>query len=997
MKNFRSWYRKHDKNFAKHEMATFNFGGSRGHRGKDHTEVPSPYLQWMLSQMDSGDTNFNVTDKGKRLNNDQLKQLLNQEIQGRKGGKTAQPSQNQPRQQANPQQPQSGASWVLAKANDNFELTDHNQESHPVRKGQYVALKNNGDGTWAYATLHRGMIQYHNARMDQGELKNHFTSEKDQQGQPIRGKFASDLAKMTHVEEEKKDFKPTDEQQDIFDTFSRNMEQGIDNHMVINARAGTGKTTTLKGLAKKFSKGQRWLYLVFNSKNQKEASAEFPKQVEVKTANSFGGDVISANKGAIPSNQQRIVDVGGSGSDARLGIMQGYNTNYDSFIQSIGIGGYPPRGVHPKTKKYITRVQRTFNKIVSGIVGKAKSYGITPQDIRGEDDDLDVETIVQQHLFDTDMEKIKDAMKNDDPRDREQINDELSDFFNVDNFNSYDFEEKAIQAAEWLLKASSPGGSDEKFDQPSYTGKELKDMFKKGNKWVGLDPRRDYKTIRALDRIRDRDRIPAWKREVKALFDKSGVSPVQHSTKDYRDFDDDVWYLQQNADNIRWPRYDVVLVDEVQDFNRVQKVMLEKLIDAGAKVVAVGDPQQGIYRFRGGDHKAFGDVTEMLMNKSEQPEQVKKSLTRNWRSKPGIIDYSNQNTVVNDLQAGIPMDDDDPARITDNEYKVNKAISMLEKEFKSLGELRKDTAFISRNNAPLIKAATELMKKGMPFQVQGVNLAAETKNMVGDIADFGNLADDDSAFDFKESLDNYSKMKKGELADAERAGKRVGEERKELDDNISAITAIYDSFIEDNEDGGNLYQLKKFVSDRLGGGKEGITLTTAHKSKGLEFDRVYDIAPSLYGSSSKLKKARQLHESIVMQLSAKLRQFIDNGQLSKDDLEMEDDFLNAPLDSQLPSLVNKGKLSDEEFAELKKMIKKAKNFELRATGDASQEDHARYVANTRARHELHILDDSPEEDDDEEDQQKESLDYSDFMKKSPQEIFLDFSLRRAGN
>ena len=50
----------------------------------------------------------------------------------------------------------------------------------------------------------------------------------------------------------------------------------------INARAGTGKTTTLQMLAQKHRE-QRILYLVFNRKAKEEARNSFPPNVDTLT------------------------------------------------------------------------------------------------------------------------------------------------------------------------------------------------------------------------------------------------------------------------------------------------------------------------------------------------------------------------------------------------------------------------------------------------------------------------------------------------------------------------------------------------------------------------------------------------------------------------------------------------------------------------------------------------------------------------------------------
>jgi len=77
--------------------------------------------------------------------------------------------------------------------------------------------------------------------------------------------------------------KPTEEQQAILDVDGR--------VLLINARAGTGKTTTLQMIASAHP-DQKILYLVFNRKAKEEAEAKFPKNVEMRTVYSlaFAGE-----------------------------------------------------------------------------------------------------------------------------------------------------------------------------------------------------------------------------------------------------------------------------------------------------------------------------------------------------------------------------------------------------------------------------------------------------------------------------------------------------------------------------------------------------------------------------------------------------------------------------------------------------------------------------------------------------------------------------------
>ncbi len=63
------------------------------------------------------------------------------------------------------------------------------------------------------------------------------------------------------------------------------------NDLIIEAKAGTGKTSTLKKLANMVPDSSI-LYLVYNTKNQIEAKKEFPENTDVMTTNSFCGKIV---------------------------------------------------------------------------------------------------------------------------------------------------------------------------------------------------------------------------------------------------------------------------------------------------------------------------------------------------------------------------------------------------------------------------------------------------------------------------------------------------------------------------------------------------------------------------------------------------------------------------------------------------------------------------------------------------------------------------------
>ncbi|MFO0842819.1 MAG: UvrD-helicase domain-containing protein [Gemmataceae bacterium] len=81
----------------------------------------------------------------------------------------------------------------------------------------------------------------------------------------------------------------------------------------------------------------------------------------------------------------------------------------------------------------------------------------------------------------------------------------------------------------------------------------------------------------------------------------------------------------------RW-RY--LLIDELQDTDPVQMELVEALA-GGDKLFAVGDHKQSIYRFRGAEVALFRGLRRCV------PEAGRQSLSVNFRSRPGVLDFVN--------------------------------------------------------------------------------------------------------------------------------------------------------------------------------------------------------------------------------------------------------------------------------------------------------------------------------------------------------------------
>ncbi len=65
-----------------------------------------------------------------------------------------------------------------------------------------------------------------------------------------------------------------------------------------------------------------------------------------------------------------------------------------------------------------------------------------------------------------------------------------------------------------------------------------------------------------------------------------------------------------------------MLVDEYQDTDPAQEALLHALAGDGRELIAVGDPDQSIYAFRGADTHAMGRFPDLFRTPDDRPASV---------------------------------------------------------------------------------------------------------------------------------------------------------------------------------------------------------------------------------------------------------------------------------------------------------------------------------------------------------------------------------------
>lgn len=602
----------------------------------------------------------------------------------------------------------------------------------------------------------------------------------------------------------------TEHQKGVREVFQRS-----NSNIILPALAGSGKTTMLKDLASNAKEGEKWLYLVFNKKNQLESQKLFPPGVDVFTSHSFlERKVFSLNPQKIPKT-----DV----FDKNKHDPEGYSEQKaEKLVNSIVFG----------KNSYVPDADKGFVKNNSfELLSKAKNFAVDP--------------------------------------------------------NKNDLETKLIEILKkYNIETTTEQGQDYKPQIVSIASQILQDM---------------------LPNVRGGD----------------------YALRNLRDHDDTLWWAAIHANELRWPHYDVVLADEVQDFNVCQQIMLKKLSEAGARIVAVGDENQAIYAFRGADAGSFSALNRILSNTNRGVQT--RDLPVNFRSSPAIIDYVNKNTIVSNLQAGKSH-----AGMVKEDQTEDQARSIINDEWSKNGELSQETAFLARNNAALGPMALEMVVSDIPVTIVGRNLSDEFARFLT----FALWYQDDPSLRYK----------KGSFAEIKRKGIK-----KFLDEKIDIIPSALDSYYDWRSSNPRMSQKQIKEEQR----------TVQNLS---DLIGKLENNPKWIDSQGRQKTVETINDFLDY-LKDKLRGLdlgTDGGGGNEKDMAIFDQRQKNPRRHVVLSTVHKSKglEFDRVFILQNEKLPQHSESQRRKgtpmTQQEAQEENLKYVAYTRAKNQLHLINDPDE-------------------------------------
>ena len=256
--------------------------------------------------------------------------------------------------------------------------------------------------------------------------------------------------------------------------------------------------------------------------------------------------------------------------------------------------------------------------------------------------------------------------------------------------------------------------------------------------------------------------------------------------------------------DLKIPRYHYLWVDEAQDMSIPFQYWARRLLSpSDGRVFIFGDDRQAIYAFRGADAEAMLHFHEMF-----QTRYMPLSIT--YRCALSIVELAQQYAPELEAAPDAPL-----GHVRNWDF------------MPPLDTYDADCMVLCRNNAPLIRMAFRFLKAGMPFTL--------TSSFTRSLIDFFKMFKEDDMAKLRKKVDNWYHE-----AMTEAEEKNHFSTQAMLDDKYDA--AIF--LLENSNSLQDIARQIRQLSEVMGGPR----LSTIHRAKGLEAERVFLLRPDLIPS-----------------------------------------------------------------------------------------------------------------------------------------------------
>lgn len=295
------------------------------------------------------------------------------------------------------------------------------------------------------------------------------------------------------------------------------------------------------------------------------------------------------------------------------------------------------------------------------------------------------------------------------------------------------------------------------------------------------------------------------------------------------DFDDQIYMSTLFSGT--YPKHPTVLVDESQDLSPLNHIQLQKI--TGRRLIAVGDPYQAIYAFRGADANSMASLKDLMQNHIGKKQFKTLTLSKSFRV-PHLISKRQLDHVPDfGSMAFLPEGTVEswpkapPSTVGDSQDPGWRGEPVP--THWNLSELPPTGFVLCRNNAPLMRLAFALIKSRRPVKIMGRDIGAALAATLLKITGKTAIAVEECY----KPLEDWKRKEIEKAGDSESKVDMVNDHYESLlvlldasgcQDNLSAAQFIKDLFSDDKN------------PDKL-------TLSSGHRAKGLEHPWVMHLDP----------------------------------------------------------------------------------------------------------------------------------------------------------
>lgn len=319
----------------------------------------------------------------------------------------------------------------------------------------------------------------------------------------------------------------------------------------------------------------------------------------------------------------------------------------------------------------------------------------------------------------------------------------------------------------------------------------------------------------------------------------------------------------------RMQKFDVVFLDEAQDVNGIQVEMVSRMLKPTSRVIAVGDRHQAIYGFRG----ALSNSMEHIADRFK------------CRSLPLSVSYRCPKSIVKKAQTFV-------SHIQHHESAPEGIVTEYPSTWPLENFLPTD-AILCRNSRPLIGAAFHLIRHKISCKVLGRDIGQGLIKIV-------------KKMKARNIIELIRKLNAYRIVEIQKARARDDEAKvAALEDKLDTIHVFIDEEGPESSVDALIASIESLFSDQSEGR---LTLSTVHKAKGLEWERVFILDAHFLMPSRYAKKPWQREQEINLQYVAATRGKRELFYISSESLGMEckkksGSLQSAPTEDPIPMQV----------------------------------------------------------------------------------------------